>query len=66
MPCCFYVDARECSKNTGEPGVQKYKDLGGDSGISRYEFGEDFIEVEFKDGKKYQYDYQKKGHATSR
>lgn len=32
-----------------------YRDLNGDSGVSRYEYGSDWIRVEFKRGGTYEY-----------
>lgn len=42
--------------------MEKYKNLGGDSGIAGYEIGSDFIKVKFKGGSKvYVYDYSSAG-----
>lgn len=35
--------------------MEHYKNLGGDSGVSAYEFGDDFIRVQFSDGSVYLY-----------
>lgn len=41
--------------------MQRYKDLNGDSGISSYCIGNDFLKVKFKDGKGYRYTYRSAG-----
>ncbi len=41
--------------------MPKYKNLGGNSGISAYETGEDFIEIIFRDGSVYAYTYESAG-----
>lgn len=41
-----------------------YKNLGGDSGIIAYEIGDNFIEVQFKDGDIYKYTNQSAGSAN--
>lgn len=38
-----------------------YKNLGGDSGISSYEIGDDYIKVEFNDSSIYLYNYVSAG-----
>lgn len=35
--------------------MQHYKNLGGDSNVAAYEYGSDFIRVQFKDGSIYLY-----------
>jgi len=35
--------------------MQKYKNLGGDSGVVFYEIGDDYIKVQFSDGAIYLY-----------
>ena len=35
--------------------MTKYKNLGGDSGVDGYEYGDDWIRVRFKDGDVYVY-----------
>lgn len=35
--------------------MKHYKDINGDSGISAYEYGEDWIRVQFKYGGTYEY-----------
>ena len=37
--------------------MEKYRDIGGNSGISAYEVGDDFIIVRFKKGGIYLYNY---------
>ncbi len=46
--------------------MQSYANLGGDSNISRYEIGLDFIRVEFKDFSVYKYTNNSAGenHVT--
>ena len=41
--------------------MEKYKNLGGDSGVTTYEIGEDSIKVEFSDGALYLYNYHSAG-----
>ena len=42
--------------------MERYKDLGGDSGVSEYEIGPDFVEVRFESSDKvYVYDYASAG-----
>ena len=41
--------------------MERYKNLGGDSGVVGYEIGSDFIKVKFKSGKVYVYDYASAG-----
>lgn len=41
--------------------MEVYKDIDGDSGVSAYEIGEDFIRVRFKTGAQYLYTYQSAG-----
>lgn len=42
--------------------MEKYKNLGGDSGVAGYELGTDFIIVIFKNGKRpYRWSYRKAG-----
>jgi hypothetical protein len=38
-----------------------YRNLGGNSGIVRYELAGDSISIEFKNGSKYQYNYSSAG-----
>lgn len=35
--------------------MKPYRDINGDSGIAAYEYGQDFIQVQFKPGKVYEY-----------
>lgn len=42
--------------------MERYKNLGGDSGVVGYEIGSDFIKVKFKSGSKvYVYDHDSAG-----
>ena len=41
--------------------MQPYKNLGGNSGVSAYEIGDDYIKVEFDDQEAYVYDYEEPG-----
>lgn len=41
--------------------MKKYKNLGGDSGVSAYEIGDDFIRVVFSDGGTYLYSNESAG-----
>ena len=41
--------------------METYKNLGGDSGVSSFEIGSDYIEVEFHDGAIYLYTYESAG-----
>jgi len=41
--------------------MQSYKNLGGDSGVSAYEIGNDYIKVEFQGGALYLYNYNSAG-----
>ena len=41
--------------------MERYKNLGGDSGVSAYEIGDDFVKVQFNDGSLYLYNYQSAG-----
>ena len=43
--------------------MKAYKDINGDSGISAYDYGDDWINVRFKDGKTYEYQASKIGQA---
>lgn len=38
-----------------------YKDIDHDSNVSAYEYGDDYIIVQFKDGGTYEYNYQSAG-----
>lgn len=35
--------------------MKTYKDLGGDSGVAAYDYGSDWIQIEFKTGSIYEY-----------
>ena len=41
--------------------MERYRNLGGDSGVSEYEIGDDYIEVEFSDGSLYLFNYESAG-----
>lgn len=41
--------------------MQKYRNLGGNSGVAAYEIAEDSIMVQFNDGGLYLYNYSKPG-----
>lgn len=41
--------------------MERYKNIGGNSGVSYYEIGEDFIIVYFSDNSSYLYNYAKTG-----
>ena len=41
--------------------MERYKNLGGDSGVSAYEIGDQCIKVQFRDGSVYLYTYQSAG-----
>jgi len=43
--------------------METYKNLGGDSGVSSFEIGLDFIRVRFKDGAQYLYNYASAGSS---
>ena len=42
--------------------MERYKNLGGDSGVVAYEIGGDSIKVEFSDGSLYLYNFGSAGH----
>lgn len=44
--------------------MEHYKNLGGNSGVTAYEIGEDSIKVQFRDGALYLYDYQSAGRSN--
>ena len=44
--------------------METYANLGGDSGITNYEIGPDFIRVQFFDGSIYRYTYASAGSAN--
>jgi hypothetical protein len=44
--------------------MERYQNLGGDSGIVAYEIGDDFIKVQFHDGPVYLYTYESTGQAA--
>jgi hypothetical protein len=41
--------------------MQRYKNLSGDSGVVAYKIGRDYIDIQFKDGGTYRYDYRTPG-----
>ena len=41
--------------------MERYKNLGGDSGVVAYEIGDDSIKVQFHDGSLYLYNYRSAG-----
>jgi hypothetical protein len=41
--------------------MERYRNLGGDSGVIAYEIGSDFIRVQFSDGSVYLYTYASAG-----
>lgn len=43
--------------------MKPYKDKNGDTGISAYDYGDDWIKVQFKGGKIYEYQASKTGQA---
>lgn len=44
--------------------MEIYANVGGDSGIAKYEIGEDFIKVQFSDGSIYVYTYESAGASN--
>lgn len=42
-------------------GMKRYRDRNGDSGIARYEYGPDWIRLEFKTGSAYEYTRESAG-----
>ncbi len=41
--------------------MHRYKDLNGNSGVTAYDLGTDYIDVEFRDGKLYRYTHHVPG-----
>lgn len=41
--------------------MERYRDIGGDSGVSAYETGPDYIRVQFSTGAVYRYTYASAG-----
>ncbi|HEY4162304.1 MAG TPA: hypothetical protein VGM59_04520 [Dongiaceae bacterium] len=41
--------------------MKPYRNLSGDSGVTHYEIGSDFIAVRFRKGDKYLYNYRRPG-----
>lgn len=44
--------------------MEQYRNIGGNSGVSAYEIGGDFIKVMFKDGSLYLYNYGSTGQLN--
>lgn len=44
--------------------MKPYANRGGDSNVARYELGDDYIIVEFRDGSAYEYTYASAGSAN--
>lgn len=44
--------------------MEGYKNLGRNSGVSSYEIGDDYIIVEFSDGARYLYNYNRTGSSN--
>lgn len=44
--------------------MDSYQNLGGNSGVVAYEIGDDYIDVRFKDGMCYLYNYASTGAAN--
>ena len=44
--------------------MEKYKNIGHDSGVLAYEIGDDFIKVEFSSGSLYLYSYESAGRQN--
>ena len=44
--------------------MERYRNLGGNSGVSAYEIGDDLITVHFSTGKPYLYSYRSAGRAN--
>ena len=44
--------------------MERYKNLGGDSGVVAYEIGSDSIRVQFSDGAIYRYTYASAGSSN--
>jgi hypothetical protein len=58
------VGGREIVKRPREINVERYKNIGGDSGVAAYEIGQESITVQFKDGSVYLYNNQSAGNAN--
>lgn len=43
--------------------MEAYKDINGDSGVAAYDYGDDWIKVQFKDGNTYEYQAANIGQA---
>lgn len=44
--------------------MQAYRNRAGDSAVSAFDIGRDFIDVQFKDGALYRYDYTSTGSSN--
>lgn len=44
--------------------MEQYRNYGGNSNVSKFEIGPDWIKVEFKDGTQYLYSYRVSGSAN--
>jgi hypothetical protein len=55
--------SRSRTRETNRLQLRLYSALGGDSGVTAYAVGPDFIVVEFKSRDAYRYDYSKPGRA---
>jgi hypothetical protein len=44
--------------------MKSYRDIGGDSGVSAYEYRADWIQVQFKDGSVYEYTSSSAGQGN--
>jgi hypothetical protein len=44
--------------------MERYRNLGGDSGVAAYEIGSDSIKVQFRDGAVYLYNSQSAGSSN--
>ncbi|MGB3367233.1 MAG: hypothetical protein WBA54_07085 [Acidaminobacteraceae bacterium] len=44
--------------------INIYKDINGDSGVKGYEYGSDYINVQFSTGATYSYSYQSAGNGN--
>jgi len=44
--------------------MERYRDIDGDSGVTGYEIGSDYIRVQFSDGSVYLYTYSSAGSSN--
>jgi hypothetical protein len=61
MGCVPILKLETVDKSRGEKQMERYKNLGRDSGVAAYEIGPDFIRVQFNDGWVYLYTYVSAG-----